>query len=247
MDLSATTENAFLGGKVRARQFSVGFRSGLDAVLLAAAVTAKRGRKILELGSGAGVAALCLAARVPECEITGVEIDARLVELANQNAAANSMGGRVRFVEADALKLPRELRSEYDQVMCNPPFHREGCEVSPDEARSRALQDYGRFPQWIETGVKRTGPKGSFTTVMRADRLAEALAILPPRGVTVFPLWPKPNIPAKRVLVRLKRGDRTPLVLLPGLVLHQEDGCYTPETEAILRDGAPLEIAESRR
>ena len=44
-----------------------GFRSGLDAVMLAAAVPAREDSDVLEIGRGAGAASLCLAARVPGC------------------------------------------------------------------------------------------------------------------------------------------------------------------------------------
>jgi tRNA1Val (adenine37-N6)-methyltransferase len=83
--------------------------------------------------------------------------------------------------------------------------------------------------------------------IVRADRLDEALRALPSYGVSAFPLWPKPEAPAKRVLIHLQLGKHTPFTLLPGLVLHEENGRYTPEADAVLRHGAPLVIGESRR
>src|ERR1700761_5673918 len=68
------TTDRFLGGKVVVRQFQGGLRSGLDAVLLAAAVPAREGESVLELGSGPGTAALCLAWRQPGVRVTGAEI-----------------------------------------------------------------------------------------------------------------------------------------------------------------------------
>ena len=67
------TADTFLGGQVRVDQPVAGFRSGLDAVMLAAAVPAMPGQSALELGSGAGTATLCLAARVSGLALTGVE------------------------------------------------------------------------------------------------------------------------------------------------------------------------------
>jgi tRNA1Val (adenine37-N6)-methyltransferase len=238
MGVTAITEDGFLNGRVRVRQFARGFRSGLDAVMLAAGVPAQTGDTVLELGSGAGVASLCLAARVSDCTITGVEIDPDLVSLANGNAASNGMVDRVRFVQADVLKLPRELCLAFDHVFCNPPFHDGVGEKSPDAERAQALQDLGDLPRWLETGVKRTAPNGTFTVILRADRLGQALDVLPGHGVSVFPLWPKHDAPAKRVLIQLRRGRRTPFALLPGLVLHKDDGRYTAEADAILRGSA---------
>jgi len=44
-------------------------------------------------------------------------------------------------------------------------------------------------------------------------------------------------VAAKRVIVRARKGIRTPLALSPGLVLHEEDGTYTEQADAILRGG----------
>ena len=77
-------------------------------------------------------------------------------------------------------------------------------------------------------------------TILRADRLAEALTALPEGGVTVFPLWPRAGVAAKRVIVQARRGRRAPLQMLPGLVLHAAEGRYTPEADAVLREGASL-------
>ena len=42
-----------------------------------------------------------------------------------------------RFVAADIFALPPELKRDFDQVFCNPPFHGEG-QASPDAAPRRA-------------------------------------------------------------------------------------------------------------
>ena len=234
----ATTEDRFLGGRVLVRQPLDGFRAGLDAVMLAAAVPARAGETALELGAGAGTASLCLVNRVGLLSVTGIEIDPALMDLANANAAANGMSDRISFRAGDVLDPPAALRRPFDHVFCNPPFH-EG-EVSPDDGRARALQDGGRLTDWLAAGLKRTASGGTFTAILRADRLAEALTALPEGGVTVFPLWPRAGVAAKRVIVQARRGRRAPLQMLPGLVLHAAEGRYTPEADAVLREGASL-------
>jgi len=233
----------FLDGKVVVTQPKQGFRSGLDAVMLAASVPARAGDSALELGAGAGTASLCLMARVQDLALIGVEIDPALVELASTNAAANGM--QARFVAADIFRLPPELKSDFDQVFCNPPFHGEG-QVSPDAARAKALSDGGQLSDWLRLGLQRTVSGGFFTTIIRADRLAQALTALPTEGVSVLPLWPKAGEPAKRAIVQVRKASRAPFALLPGLVLHREDGASTPEAEAVLRRGAALALSGAR-
>jgi tRNA1Val (adenine37-N6)-methyltransferase len=233
----------FLDGRVKVAQPETGFRSGLDAVMLAAAVPATAGQSALELGAGAGTAALCLEARVPGVNIIGVEIDENAVALARQNAAAN--GAHARFAAADIFALPPELKRDFDQVFANPPFHGEG-QVSPDPARAAALMDDGKLADWLRLGLQRTVSGGYFTAILRADRLNQALAALPERGVRAFPLWPRTGEAPKRVIVQARKGSAAPFALLPGLILHQQDGSWTTESEAVLRRGSALALPLAR-
>jgi Predicted O-methyltransferase len=231
----------FLNGRVVVRQSETGFRAGLDAVMLAAAVPNGDG-EVLELGAGAGTASLCLASRQAGLKVIGLEIDPDLADLASANADANGMTGRVTFATADIFDLPAIYRRPFNHVLCNPPFHGDDGQAAPDPAKARALQDGGRLAGWLEVGLKRTASGGTFTTILRADRLGEALAALPERAVTVFPLWPKAGVAAKRVILQARQGSRAPLVMAAGLVLHRDDGSYTPEADAVLRDGAGLSM-----
>ena len=244
--MSESTDDQFLNGRVIVRQPLRGFRSGLDAVMLAAAVPVASGDDVLELGSGAGAASLCIAARVVDCSIAGIEIDPALAQIANENAHANGAEARVHFTVADALAPPDILRRSFAHVFSNPPFHAADGETSPDASRELALRDDGRLADWFAAGFKRVEPGGTFTAIVRADRLAEALTALPERSVAIFPLWPRAGEPAKRVILQATKGSRAANALLPGLVLHEIDGRYTSATDAILRDGASLALAKPR-
>jgi tRNA1(Val) A37 N6-methylase TrmN6 len=244
--VNALSEDRFLNGRMVALQPKEGFRSGLDAVMLAAAVPAVAGDEVLELGCGAGIASLCLAARCAPVRITGIDVQTELVSLAQANARANAMDQRLSFISGDALELPASLRREYDHVFANPPFHDPSGEKSPRSHRALALADEGRLGDWLSAGLKRVRPQGTFTAILRADRLAEALGRLSLRGVVIFPLWPRFDEAAKRVIIQVRKGSRAPLALLPGLVLHERDGHYTPDADTILRNGGSLALGSPR-
>ena len=72
------TKNNFLGNKLEILQFSDGYRGNMDSVLVAAAVAAESGQRVLELGSGNGVALCCLLYRISDLEAFGIEIDKKV-------------------------------------------------------------------------------------------------------------------------------------------------------------------------
>jgi tRNA1(Val) A37 N6-methylase TrmN6 len=237
------TSDGFLGGRLIIAQPKTGFRAGHDAVLLAAAVPAKAGERVLELGSGVGVASLCLAARVPGLRVRGIEIEPELVELANKNAERNGVADRVSFAQGDAARLEVSGQS-FDHVFFNPPFHPDTGQVSPIKERDLARRDHGdTATRWTLAALEATRTDGTVTAILRADRKDEVAEVVQGRGVTILPLFPHAGEAPKRVLVRIVKGSDEPARSAAGLVLHLADGKPTPKADAVLRHAAALSLA----
>ena len=244
--------DALLGGRVRLRQPAGGYRAAIDPVFLAAAVPAGAGQRLLELGCGAGAAALCLLNRLEREDIagttvTGLEIQADLADLARSNAAENGRGKSFRVIRGDITAPPPVLEPvSFDGVYFNPPYHPlDSSRTSEDPSKALANQETaGTLEDWLAAALKLLKPKGHLSLIHRADRLAEILSGLEGRAgaIAVLSLHPKPGAPAKRVLVSARKRSGAPLRLLPGLVVHREDGTYGKTAEAVLRDGAGLAI-----
>ena len=248
----AVAEDTLLGGRVRLVQPAEGYRAAIDPVFLAAAVPAAAGESVLDVGAGAGAAALCLAMRVAEVRVRGIEVAPDLVRLAVGNAGLNGLAGRVEFMAGDLLGPPARLAAgTFDHVMANPPYLPAGRGHPPPDAAKRAARVEGAagIEDWLRFCVAMVRPKGSVTLIHRADRLDAVLAALRERAgeIVVFPLWPGPArgadaAPAKRVIVRARKGVAAPLRLAPGLVLHAAGGAFTPEAEAVLRYAGGLRL-----
>ncbi len=240
------TEDDFLGGKVKVFQPAKGYRAGIDAVLLAATVEAKSGDNILDLGCGVGTAGLCLMGRLADVRVTGLELQSVLYEIAQKNREANNFEDRWSLVQADLLHLPKDLSlGSFDQVICNPPFMPKGSShASPDPIKLLANHEGDAcLRDWMLAALKLVKPKGAVTIVHRADRLDEILSIFREKkagAVEVYPLWPYAGQPAKRVVVRARRGISKPMLITAGQILHERDGSYTPEIQGALRMGQEL-------
>lgn len=256
MDDLDTTDDVFLGGALRILQPRAGYRAGLDAVLLAAATPlAATGRgTVLDAGAGVGVVGLAVARRVPGADVTLVEREQGLARLARANIERNGLGSRVRVLEADIARpladLPglHALAQTFDHVLANPPFHTEGrgtAAGTPLKAAAHAMPE-GDLERWLRFLAAMAKPGGTATLVHRADALGGLLAACAGRfgGLTVLPVHARAGEPAGRVLVQGTKGSRAPLVLRPGLVLHEPDGRFRPEVEAVLRAGAALGITQ---
>lgn len=247
--LADIVEDGFLEGRVRIRQPARGYRAATDPVLLAAAVPARPGDAVLDLGCGAGTAALCLAARVEGLELHGLELQPDYARLARENAALN--GRALAVHEGDLRAVPAALRSRsFGAVMLNPPFHAPTDIGSPDPGRDLANRraDATLF-DWIAAALARTRPGGVVVAIMRIEGLPEILAALADRAsAAVLPLAARTGRDAKRVIVRARKGARTPFRLAAPLVLHagaahDRDGDdHTPQARAILCGAAALDF-----
>lgn len=240
------TEDAFLAGKLRLRQFRRGHRAGHDAILLAASVPARTGERVVEFGAGAGAAGLALARRVEGIDLTLAEIDPALVDLAQTNATANGIAARaiVLDIGAPAARFAEAGLSpdHADHVMMNPPFHAaDRHRASPDEARRTAHLDAGEtLDVWIKAARRILKPGGCLTLIWRADELGRVLDVLG-RGfgaIEVIPVYPKPDAAAIRVLVRGIKASRGPLRICPGLVLNDRTGSSSEAAEHVLQGAA---------
>lgn len=235
-------EDTLLGGRVRLLQpGGGGYRAAIDPVLLAAAVPARDGEAVLDVGVGTGAALLCLMARCPGVAATGLELAPEHAALAERSLALNGWRGRIVTGDLRARPAPVEGNA-FDHVLTNPPYHGPGTRP-PDDHRAGAHMEEVPLADWLGFCLRMLRPKGVLTLIHRADRLDGILAALAGKAgaVEVIPLWPKAGQAAKRVIVRARKGARTPAVLHPGLVLHGSDGAFTAEAQAILRDGAALD------
>jgi len=244
------SEDAVLGGRLVLRQPLRGHRVGHDAILLAAATSAKSGDHAVDLGAGVGGAGLALARRVEGLNVTLVEVDPVLTELASGNAQRNGLSDRVRAVRLDVESSAADFIAagltpgSAACVLMNPPFN-VAQQPSPDQARRLAhAASETTLEHWLRTAARLVRADGIVTLIWRADALGEALAALSKNfgAITVLPVHPKPGAAAIRVLVRATKGNRAPLALLPGFLLADADSKSSAAAEAVLRKGEALSL-----
>ena len=235
-----TTEGSLLDGRVRYAQPADGYRTGIEPVLLASAVPAQAGQRVIEAGVGAGAGLLCLAARVPGVVGVGVEIDPAMAELARSNIRANGMAG-LSIATADIGDWQGE--GGFDHAFSNPPWHDPAATPSPIARRRLATHEGRPLEDWVGALRRSVRPGGSLTLIIPAAQAGRTMACLRTHKfgqVTLAPLWPKPAREAKLLLLQGYADRRGADRVVPGLVLHDADGQFSAAAQRLLRGGLAL-------
>lgn len=93
--------------------------------------------RIVDVGTGSGVIAVCAAKYLPEAEISATDRSPAALAIAAENATQHGLAERIRFIEGDLLaQVPAGER--FDFVVSNPPY------ISEAEMAelSRDVRDY---------------------------------------------------------------------------------------------------------
>jgi len=186
---------------------------------------------------------LCLLVRVPGVTGVGIEVDHDQADLARANATANGLDGLTVLTGDIGTVLPD---GAFDHAFANPPYHSAAGTASPEPSRVRAKRaPADLIPFWAAALAKPLRTRGTLTFILPAASLPMCIQAMADCGCSaeaLLPLWPKSGVAAKLVVVRGIKGGRGALRLLPGLILHEADGRFTPATDAVLRDAAALPL-----
>lgn len=78
--------------------------------------------RILDLCCGTGCIGLAVASRVKDAKVTLADVSLETLAVAKENVALNKLTGRVRCVQADALKPAFPFLGKFDLIVSNPPY-----------------------------------------------------------------------------------------------------------------------------
>ncbi|MDO4558318.1 MAG: peptide chain release factor N(5)-glutamine methyltransferase, partial [Planctomycetia bacterium] len=80
-----------------------------------------RGPRILDLGTGSGVLAICAAKHIPDATITAVDLSPEALDVARRNAEKHQVTDRISFLESD-LFTAIPANEQFDFILSNPPY-----------------------------------------------------------------------------------------------------------------------------
>jgi len=238
-----TTFDGLMNKRVWVEQPAEGYRIAVDTVLLAAAVSAKPGDRVLDMGCGVGGVMFCLAARIRDLHLTGIDIQHELIELCRKNIEHNHLQNSAT---AETYSVTDWTARDYDHIVMNPPFHAEERHSVSDNKikRTANAEKTGDLPLWLESAARILKPNGILTLIHRADRMDEIIA----EGqkyfseITVLPIIARTGAAPKRIIMRMARGTAAVINICENFILYGDDNRYCAAAEAVIRHAMSIEF-----
>jgi len=227
-------------------------RAGMDALLLAACAP-QRGKprskdyRIADFGAGCGVVGFACAHLCNDARIDLFEIDREMVARVGRSLELKEnrhLADRITVTEAEIGQFEIDHKA-YQLVLSNPPFNDNSLRPSPVEKRRIAHDmDDNTLTSWVNSASEALEHKGHLIFILRPASLPKMLQILEEKfgSIGILPVITKPDTPASRIIICARKGGRAALQIHPQLTVHQADGSFTPQADAIFKGKARLNL-----
>ncbi len=212
------------------------FCFGLDSVLLANFVHAKKNDTIIDFGCGNGVICILLAAKLNVKKIVGLEIQNECVDLARRNILLNNLQDKIEIIHADIKNIGQNYKNKFDVVVTNPPYLNSGI-INKNMAKAIARHEIlCNLTDVISNAATILKNGGKFFMVNRPQRLTDIFYFM-----RKFNLEPKTlqivhsfiNLPSQLVLIEGIKSSKSMLKILPPLIIYDDDKNYTRQLKEI--------------
>lgn len=222
-------------GSIKICQPKEGYRFSVDALILASFVNLRTLNRAVDIGAGTGIIGIILAKKYPQANITMIEIQPELAELAIQSVKLNNIENRTRIICMDAKDFNE---TGFDLAITNPPFRRPGTgKMSPREEKALARHELSlTITDIARIGQRLLKHKGRLCMIHLPERLTEIVRIMSKHDLEIKRLrfvHSKLNTEAKMVLIEAVKGGRVSLRVEPPLHVYKENGTYTEEMKKI--------------
>lgn len=217
------------------------FCFGIDSVLLSDfAKDVHRNSKILDLGAGNGILELLLSAKVEDSNITGIEVQEPVYEMAKRSIKLNGLENRIKLKNINIKDL--DIEEKYDAVVTNPPYKEYGTGLK-NESKTKLIARHeilAGLEDFIKIGSKCLKDKGSMYMVNRPERLVDVFEYsrkykMEPKELRIVfsSVGSKPSL----VLIKMTKNANRYLKVREALYIYKENGEYTDEVLEIYGKG----------
>lgn len=221
-----------------------GFCFGIDAVLLSDfAKNIKKGSKVLDLGTGTGIISILLCGKTQLKNVTGVEVQEEVYDMACRSAKLNNLEDRFDIVNENILNLENIFgNNSFDVIVTNPPYKKKNTGITNEDEKKLISRHeiLANLEEFIKISSKMLKDKGEFYMVHRPERMVDIFSLMrkykiEPKEVRL--VFSNEKNPPKMVLIKGVRNGGEYLKFRENLYIYKEDGSYTDEILKIYGKG----------
>ena len=231
--MSIYTKDHLLDGKIVYFQPKLGYRSGIEPIILASQANNKD-KTILDLGSGCGPISLILAYRFSNAEIIGLENNTTHLELSQKSKIENKFSN-VEFKKEDVCNFNKDYMSYFDLVLSNPPFFFENQIIKSknDSINNAKYISKEKSVKWLKNLIYYTKDKGRALIINRFENIDFMLRIFSLFNVIVeiTPILSFKDNKPKNVLISLKKNEKYVEKTKNEIIIHSNSSKYSKQVE----------------
>jgi tRNA1Val (adenine37-N6)-methyltransferase len=198
----------------------------------------KKHARVIELGSGNGVASILLKNfnKSIEFYLEGIEVQKDLYNISLENAKLNSMD--ISFYNLDIRSISSKYYGKYDIVFSNPPYMKNNSgKISPYKQRDIARREVnGSIEDFVKAAALLLKNRSKFYTIWRSERLQELMVLLDRYNLkvkTLRPIYPSISKNSYAFLLMSVKNANYGLDLLPPLYIRNENDEINDEIKEI--------------
>lgn len=212
------------------------FCFGIDSVLLTDfAKGIKDNSKIIDLGTGTGIIAILLTAKVNPKQIIGVEIQKQIAEMAKRSVTLNKLEDKITIINENIKNLSNILENRtFDVIVTNPPYMKKNTGLQNENVTKLISRHEVEctIEDIAKVSAKMLKDNGEIYMVHRPDRLVDVMEIFRRYKLEIKEMrlvYPKLENQANLVLIKAVKNAKPFLKIHKPLYVYNEDGKYTDE------------------
>lgn len=218
------------------------FSYSKDAILLAhfARVPSSSKAKILDLCAGNGAVTMAIASQT-KAHVIGIEIQERLVDMAERSSQLNHLQDQVHYINMDIKDYKDYFKpSSIDMITCNPPyFNSDKSRQNPNPALALARHELTlNMDSLLKALSQLLKMNGTAFLVYSTGRFLELVTKCQEYNLTpkrIQMVYSKPGRESKFFLIELiKNGSPLGFKMLEPLYIMDENSEYSKEMSQIL-------------
>jgi release factor glutamine methyltransferase len=141
--------------------------------------------KILDLGTGSGALAVTMAKEISECKVSALDIDAKALSIAKENAVRHGVADQIEFICADIKQS--DWLGCFSMILSNPPYIKsediekimpEVRNYEPRKALDGGVTGLDFYRSIIPIAVNRLEENGFLILEIGHDQACEVAALL---------------------------------------------------------------------